>query len=204
MIRVRLGPCALANLTNGVECVMRKSMKADDFKWDGSCWRARVVLPSWVGLPTRISKDRTEVSQGLVDLVFAPEGRDDAPLTRGEIALLRWAVEHEGTMRAPLLASLLQIYPRLRLEYDEFLGKDFERVMPKATNTADFLPLVGLRTVNVHQVHKEGIPYVGFELGCAWDQEHGLGALLHGPRVVKVGGADTATLLWIAEADLRG
>jgi hypothetical protein len=44
-------------------------------------------------------------------------------------------------------------------------------------------------------------PYVGFEFGCTWDDEHGLGVLMHGERVVDVGGAETAFLLWIAERD---
>ena len=45
------------------------------------------------------------------------------------------------------------------------------------------------------------MPYVGYEFGCEWEDEHGLGVLMHGTRVVDVGFADTAILLWIAEAD---
>jgi hypothetical protein len=55
--------------------------------------------------------------------------------------------------------------------------------------------------VNVHQVQKDGIPYVGFEFACTWDEEHGLGVLMHGTRTVEIGGADTAFLLWLAEVD---
>jgi hypothetical protein len=50
-------------------------------------------------------------------------------------------------------------------------------------------------------VQKDGIPYAGFEFGCTWDDEHGLGVLMHGTRAVDIGGADTAFLLWIAEQD---
>jgi len=39
-------------------------------------------------------------------------------------------------------------------------------------------------------VEKDGIPYVGFEFGCTWDEEHGLGVLMHGTRTVEIG--DTA------------
>lgn len=38
-------------------------------------------------------------------------------------------------------------------------------------------------------------------LGASWDAEHGLGVMLHRDRVVKVGGADTALLEWIAAND---
>ena len=45
------------------------------------------------------------------------------------------------------------------------------------------------------------IAYIGFELGCVWDEEHGLGVMTHRDRVVDVGGADTAFTEWIAEND---
>ncbi len=41
----------------------------------------------------------------------------------------------------------------------------------------------------------------GYEFGCRWDDEHGLGAMTHAGRVVEVGGADTAILEWIATGD---
>jgi hypothetical protein len=50
-------------------------------------------------------------------------------------------------------------------------------------------------------VLKDGLPYVGYEFGRRWDGEHGLGVLMHGTRVVEVGGADTAMTLWIAKRD---
>ena len=55
--------------------------------------------------------------------------------------------------------------------------------------------------VNVHPIQHQGLPYAGFEFGCTWDDEHGLGVLMHGTRVVKIGGADTAILLWLAKQD---
>jgi hypothetical protein len=72
------------------------------------------------------------------------------------------------------------------------------------TYNAPRRPLIGLHALHVHPVEKDGLPYVGFELGCTWDHEHGLGVLMHGPRVVDIGGADTAFLLWIATRDAGG
>ena len=51
----------------------------------------------------------------------------------------------------------------------------------------------------MHQIAKDGKPYVEVELGCTWEVEHGLGVLLHGATPLEVGGADTAILLWIAK-----
>jgi hypothetical protein len=63
--------------------------------------------------------------------------------------------------------------------------------------------LIGLDSVSVHPLLKEGLPYIGYEFGCTWDDEHGLGVLMHGRRVVEVGDAGTAITLWIAERDAR-
>jgi hypothetical protein len=57
--------------------------------------------------------------------------------------------------------------------------------------------------VHLHPIKRADLPYLGFELGCTWDEEHGLGVLMHGTRAVAVGGSDTALLLWIAEEDAR-
>jgi hypothetical protein len=75
--------------------------------------------------------------------------------------------------------------------------------MPDITTGEDLRPLIGLHSVNVHPLKKNGMPYLGFEFGCTWDEEHGLGVLTHGTRVVEVGGADTAILLWLAEKDAK-
>lgn len=63
---------------------------------------------------------------------------------------------------------------------------------------------MGLHTVHIHQVSRDGVPYVGFELGREWDAVHGLGVLMNGTRTVEVGGADTAILLWLARQDAEG
>ncbi len=73
--------------------------------------------------------------------------------------------------------------------------------MPDILVGADLRRLIGLHTVYIHQVSRNGMPYTGYEFGCTWDDEHGLGILMHGTRALKIGGAGTAFLLWIAKKD---
>ena len=42
--------------------------------------------------------------------------------------------------------------------------------------------------------------YVGWEFGCTWDDEHGLGVMTHGNPIVNVGAADIA-FGWEAKND---
>jgi uncharacterized protein DUF6985 len=171
---------------------------------DDLWWTAQTVLPSWSGFQSRRgaygSQDTAKPSDGAVRIVFAPEGRDTSPLTAEDTSLIEWFLQREALVSAAVLSSLLKAYPSLQRDYG-YSGKEKAQLMPDVLKSADFRELIGLHTVFVHPLDKNGVPYLGFELGCTWDIEHGLGVLMHGLRVVQVGGADTAFLLWIAQQD---
>ena len=156
------------------------------FSWDDVYWITEQHLPSW--------------GDSRITIVFAPEGRDDAPLSDAEVALVHWTVDHEASISEILLAAVLAEYPAMQESYG-YEPKELVKYMPNVSSVAELRQLIALQSVNVHQVSKAGCPYVGFELACRWDEEHGLGVLVHGKRVVAVGGADTAILLWMAEED---
>jgi hypothetical protein len=62
---------------------------------------------------------------------------------------------------------------------------------------------IDLRGLKFHDAVKGKEPYIGYEFGCEWEQEHGVGVMMHGTRVVEMGGADVAILEWIADRDAR-
>jgi hypothetical protein len=137
------------------------------------------------------------VSDGLTLIIFAPEGRGNEPLTDSEIASILWVIHNEAVLSGAAVSSLFMEYPLLQRR----AHKEPARLMPDIRCTDDLRALIGLHAIHIHQVLKDGMPYVGFELGCNWDEEHGLGILVHGNRTVEIGGADTAFLRWIAEED---
>ncbi|MDO0910960.1 hypothetical protein QQM39_08855 [Streptomyces sp. DT2A-34] len=159
--------------------------KRAEFFWDDFAWTTRVPLPpgTWAadGAP--------------VPVHYAPEGREDHPLDDVEIASVARAVENLPALLTALRPALRAHYEALRPEVEEALTEETIQEKP------DPEALVGLSTLYVHPVARDGIPYVGVEFDCSWDEEHGLGVLMHGTRVVDLGGADTALLLWIAEQD---
>ncbi len=158
----------------------RDRLNAADFSWEEFAWTARVSLPpeSWA------------CGRDPVPLHYAPEGRADHPLDDAEIASAAWAVDRLPALLTALRPALRAQYGILRAEGEE---TDSDETDPEA--------LVGIRALYVHPATRDGIPYVGIEFSCPWDEEHGLGVLMHGTRVVDLGGADTALLLWIAEQD---
>ena len=174
----------------------------DHFEWDGYSWKAEITLASWRGFQSRRgpygAQDSEQPSDGTVDLIFAPEGRGDEPLNDGEIALVQWFLDHEDAIPQAVLSSLAEEYPRLQDQYG-YSPEERAEYMPDLNSAEELRGLIGLSSVNVHQISKGGMPYVGLELGCTWDHEPGLGILLHGGSVVEIGGADTAIYLWIAK-----
>src|SRR5215470_19157699 len=182
---------------------LMSDLTPNDFRWDGFFWKTTVRLDAWRGFQSGAYgwQYSAASSDGTVDVTFAPEGREEAPLREAEVELVRWAVRHEREMQNALMAALLPRYAALRADADYADAIEDERLMPPVRDVDGFRPLIGLDSLNVHQIEKAGRPYVGFEFGCTWDDEHGLGVLMHGERVVKIGGADTAILLWIARED---
>jgi hypothetical protein len=177
-----------------------------EFIFDGFFWVAEVVLPGWVGF-----RDATgpyagmdgSASDGTVRLVYAPEGRDDAPLNAAEQAQIMWLLENEAAVSVAVLKGLVSAYPALRASYDCYDAHELADYMPEVSSGEDFRRLIGLSAINIHPLMTGDAPYLGFEFGCRWDQEHGCGILMQGTRFVDVGGADTAILLWIAQQDFE-
>jgi hypothetical protein len=167
-------------------------------------WTTTALLPSWKGFQIRKgaydTRESNDPSDGTVKIVFAPEGRGNEPLTPSEISSIIWAIDNEAALSEAVLSCLAQEYASLQQQYD-YSGEQKAELMPNIKSSADLHALIGLHTVNIHQIQRNGIPYVGFEFGCTWDEEHGLGVLMHGTRMVQIGGADAAILLWIAERD---
>ncbi len=173
-----------------------------DFQFDDIFWVAKATLPSWAGYQNRKSMHGVDVSDGSASITFAPEGRDESPLTPAELASVQWLLDSEAKQAAAVVNGVWAAYPRLQEAYG-YVGADRDAFMPNLKSPADFRDLIGLLNVNIHPLMKDGLPYIGYEFSCAWDEEHGLGVLMHGTRVVDIGGADTAILLWIAERDAR-
>lgn len=179
-----------------------------DFKLDdhGYSWVAAITFPSWKGYLDRTGAyggpGDSASSDGSVELVFAPEGRDSSPLTEQEVALVDWFLENERSVSDAAKAAIVQKYPYFQGRYG-YSPSEKAEFMPDISSVEHLRLLIGLYAVNIHQIEKDGTPYIGFEFGCTWDEEHGLGVLMHGTRPIEVEGSDTARLLWIAERDAR-
>jgi hypothetical protein len=185
--------------------------------WDRSSWRGRITLSSWRGFQLRsdpyASESGTDPSDGTVMLSVKRGGKDvERPPSAEQAAALRYLLENEAAIQDTLVAAIFEAYVGSR---DRYLADGFleDSEMPVLTRGAGQLRShVGLSIVHIRHLAKDGAAYVGFEFGCTWEVEHGLGVMMHQGRILtyppmgvtEVGYADQATLDELAEEDAKG
>ena len=183
---------------------MSQELTVEDFYWDEFFWVAELQLSSLRGEHPRLGPYDGQHAYlrgtGLIKLTFAPEGRDDAPLSTTELKLAQWFLDNEAKVIEASLEGIYSIYDSEQEKYG-YTGEEKSEYMPDIHHLDDIRKVVNLHSVNIHPISKNSCPYIGLEFACTWDDEHGTGVLLNGSRIVEVGGADTAILLWIAEQD---
>jgi hypothetical protein len=175
-------------------------------KWDDYSWVTSIMLPSWEGFQSRQgpynSIDELITSDGSITLMLHTPDNEPSTLSIEQVVAYQHLIEHQEYIRDSLLQAIFAEYPTWQEEYAlDFSAEEAEEVMPHIQSPEQLKDLIGLSIVHIHTDAKDGIAYVGYEFGCNWEEEHGLGAMTHAGRVVDIGGADTAILEWIAEQD---
>lgn len=181
-------------------------LEHDDFEWAGDGWTVDLQLPPWgdycvsVGPGSKL-KGRRRRGDATVELNVIPADVTDGAEELGayRIAHANWAIQNHARTVRPVLRSILAWYREIRPRYiaSGFVEHD---AMPSVRTQRALRDLVALDTLLLHPV-PSAVPYLGFQFSTSWDREHGAGVMMHGRREVKVGGADTALLTWIAERD---
>jgi hypothetical protein len=169
-------------------------------EWDGYCWEGEIVIPSWRGFQTRRGRyaalSSPAPSDGTVLLRFDTGDAGRAPPNEAQIAAFRWLTERESEVTSSVLQAIFAEYPDFRWEYiDAYDGEDAQwaaQLAPPLERPEQLRSVMGPYGVFILAIAKEGVAYVGFEFGCVWEEEHGLGVLTHKSRVVEVGPASTS------------
>lgn len=177
-------------------------------RWDEYSWAGKITLPSWAGFQARGgaygSRSSKKPSDGTASLNVAVEDDEDqTPPTAAQVAAMQHLLDNEKAVAAAVLNAIFEMYPAAKAEYEEGYGEEEDETLPTIKSPKELRTLMGLSTVHVLYVKKGDTAYIGFEFGCAWEEEHGAGVMTHRGRVVEAGQADTAFLEWIAERDAK-
>jgi hypothetical protein len=164
-------------------------------------------LPVWNKFQSRQGNygalDTRESSNGIFPISIGGDMVIDNPtITNDHINAYNYLTTHSEQVLDAILARLFADYKNLQADYG-YDQDDAKEIMPDIENVDDFKKLIGLSQIHLMNVSKDGFAYVGYEFGCTWDDEHGLGFMTHKDRIIDFGGADTSFLTWVASGDLK-
>lgn len=174
--------------------------------WEDISWVAETILPSWAGFQSCFgsygARSSPKASDGRVHLRVGGEGAEESDLPTPEMcAAFAYLKKHEAQVAQAILQAIFKAYPEEKRKYG-YGEKEAHTIMPDLLKPDDLKPLIGLHEVHILKTSKNGSSCIGFEFGCTWDLEHGLGVMTHLNRVTKIGGADGAFLEWVAREGL--
>lgn len=166
------------------------------FKFDGN-WTTEYQFDAFQGLQSRrgsyTSKSSSKKSDGTISLTINDDTSEYPDPSPQQINAINYLIKHPEEIRAAMRKGIDSIYEDLKKQYgydeNEPETKDW---FPKVDELKDYDKVFGVGNVFIQLPSKDEHSYVGIECGCTWDEEHGLGFLLHKNRLVGIGGADEA------------
>lgn len=165
-----------------------------------------IELPSWKDF--RIEFGNYAKPKGNDDYKFirlsigGDEVIENPTINQEHVTAYDYLLHYQEKIKVSMLNELFNMYPNLKEQYG-YDDEDADSIMPDVKTAASFSALIELSSIYILNVSKDGIAYVGFQFCCTWDDEHGLGIMTHKDRIIKIGGADSAFLTWIAKKDLN-
>jgi hypothetical protein len=170
-------------------------------KWNLYFWMGEIILPSWSGFQARRggygAVSSRKPSDGTARLSISPLDKEARTHpTAEQVAAFNHLMENEEAVGAAVMRALVDYYPGHA--YDEDDGE-----LPEVSEPSDLRPLIGLSTVHVLDLFRDGAACIGFEFGCVWDEEHGAGVMTHLGQVIATGQADCSFVKWIARNGLE-
>lgn len=170
-------------------------------KWKGYAWEGEIRLPSWQGYRGRRGALAAVRHTGPLDspAELTVEAEKAAPPTPEQVAAFRHLLDNEAAVAAAVGKALLDYYADERAAVPRI---DEAAALPEITDPADLRPLLGLATLNVLALARDGMACIGFEFGCVRDDEHGAGVMTHRGRVIAVRRADRSFVEWMGREGL--
>jgi hypothetical protein len=164
----------------------------------GDTYEGILTLNSWMGFQSRQgfygSRDKDESSDRIVKVFVQGKEIDYVKTTTiQQVNAIRFLVDNSDSVRNALLVGLINELPTLKEIYEDLI--------PDIDNIEDFKNFVGLANLHIMTSDKDDCAYIGFELGCNWDDEHGVGIMMHKDRVVAIGQAETSFDSWVTFDD---
>ena len=197
----------LVNKKSILNCPPLPELKFDRFDWSG-----QLKQDYWLGCLTRLDKLDGKKSDGSIELRVAPL---ETPPCLEQKSAYEFFLDNTEKIYSNLLDAVFEIYPEERNFYREGYGwredlsqeeeqefeKEYGADVPEFGSPEELKKVICLRSIYIQATAKDSVAYIGFEFDCNWDEEHGLGVVMHRDRVVEVGQADASLFVPQREED---
>jgi len=157
-----------------------------------------LTLNAWKGFQSRqgpyASKDSNHKSNGTVKVMVSGCEVDYVKVSsQAQINAIKFLADNSEIIRDEIIRELIIAFPDMKAVYEDHL--------PDIKTIDEFKNHLGLSIVHIMKSDKDDVAYIGFEFGCTWDEEHGLGVMTHKNRVITIGQADKSFDIWPTYAD---
>lgn len=164
----------------------------------GDNYQGLLSLDSWKDFQSRQFfsglKETNPISDCVVKVRVEGKQVDDVKTTTlAQVNAIQFLINHSDKIRAALLIGLLDELSNLKEVYDN--------LTPNISGIEDIKKVIGLSYLHVMSSDKDDFAYVGFELDCEWNEEHGIGVIMHKDRIVKIGQAEITHDSWATYVD---
>ena len=155
-------------------------------------WRGRIELESW---------NRFFGCDKCFELNIGGDEKTEFVENKHKMAY-EYVVSNQKKLLERVLSKLLVDYKDLQNAYG-YEEDELAELMPEVININDFGELLLPKRVYSLNVEMENMSYFGFHFECNWDDEHGIGVMMHKDRIIKMGNSECAFLTWIARQDIN-
>jgi len=154
--------------------------KNEMYKFDGN-WEFQIKLDSL----NNFSWNKTEST---VKIIIRDFLNNDLEPYDEQIECINYIIKNQNQVEQTILDTIWKNWEEIKEihEIDEWEDS------PIIKETNDLYKLIRIDEIYIHPLHKNNISYFGVLGDCMWDEEHGLGIILHRNRVIEFGGAEEA------------
>jgi hypothetical protein len=117
------------------------------------------------------------------------DAEDETDPSPAQMRAIQSFVEHEPEICRKLIDAVFRWYQRRRQQDRRWFE---EQECPEIRQPDELRDLMEFHSLRVRRDKLKGTALLGFTFGCKWDDEHGLGVLVHRSTILDVGQADVA------------
>lgn len=135
------------------------------------------------GAYTSVSSDKP--GTGLFKLEFEDDLTDNPDPYPEQLNTLNFIFDNQESITKSIIDSTLSELEKIKINYGLEDEEEYQNL-----NEQKVKSLIGISSICIKIISKDGFSYFDITGGCNWDEEHGLNILFHKDRVVSFGSID--------------